>query len=69
MDWHRERPERTSGDLGAEYFMRASGSAFVNESGEPINGWVSIRTGHSVPRIRRTQAIDARSWFVIQVSL
>ncbi len=61
MVWRRERPERTSGDLGAEHFTRARRSAFVNESGEPIGGWVSIGTDSSVPRVRRTQAIDARS--------
>ncbi len=55
--------------MGAEHFTHASGSTFVNESGEAIGGWVSIRTDRSVPRVRRTQAINARSWFVIQVSL
>ncbi len=54
MGWHRERPVRTVGNLGAEHLTHARGSAFVNDSGEPINGRVSVSTDHDVPRVRGT---------------
>ncbi len=54
MNRRRERPEQTVGNLGTEHFTCARGSAFVNKSGEPVNGWVSISTDRNVPRVRGT---------------
>ncbi len=54
MGWHRKRPVRTVRDLGAEHLTRIGRGALVNDSGKPVNGGVSVGTGHHVPRVRGT---------------
>ncbi len=54
VNWHRKCPERTVRNLGMEHLTCARGSAFINDSGEPVNGRVSVSTGHVVPRVSGT---------------
>ncbi len=57
ISWCNKRSGWTIRHLGAEHLACIRRGALINDSGKPVNGRVSVSTGHHVPRIRETQAM------------